>query len=394
MVDRLLSKLGGWWVRLWRRTPPSASSTQLPAAPAPVPPDDEARLNAWERAAHETRAPFESAAGEATATTKPAEATAEQCLIEVLGVEALPVHAKEVMVADPAARDRTLASLKSLRQIPALQSLAQGFLRAMNRPEVSVGEVIEAIEKDSALCVRVLRMANSVLVSPEQRIEDLDTAVQMLGVARVRKAAQALFTLRDANRVAEGFDWRHLWIHALATAAIAEELERRLRPNAESQIHLAGLLHDVGKIVLSTIAPDTYRDVLVVTWNGNGRLEELERMRLGVDHREAGRMFAEQNQLPAVVVACIAHHDRPESGGDFRFEVALVAMANYLSKAHGLGFSGAQLDERDGEFVELSAWEIVEQTCGFKPDREEFETALEEFVTGLRGELRTLREEV
>src|SRR3569833_3682957 len=108
----------------------------------------------------------------------------------------------------------------------------------MNRREVSVGEGVETIEKDSALCVRVLRMANSVLVSPERRIEDLETAVQMLGVARVRKAAQALFTVRDADRVAEGFDWRHLWIHALATAVIAEELERRLRPNAVSLFFL------------------------------------------------------------------------------------------------------------------------------------------------------------
>src|SRR6185369_7463097 len=135
-------------------------------------------------------------------------------------------------------------------------------------------EVVEAVEKDSALCVRVLKMANSVLISPERRIEDLETAVQMLGVARVRKAAQALFTLRDANRVAEGFDWRHLWIHALATAAIAEELEQQLRSSGDPQLHLAALLHDVGKVVLSTIAPDEYREVLIISWNENGRLED------------------------------------------------------------------------------------------------------------------------
>jgi HD-like signal output (HDOD) protein len=389
MVDVLLSTFGGWWVRLWRRTPAASS------APSDHSRDTEARLDAWEKAAHDTRVPFAAAtAATAPATvTEPAETTAEQCLIEVLGVAALPVQTSAPVVTDPGARDRTLAALQSLRQIPALQSLAQGFLRAMNRPEVSVSEVIEAIEKDSALCVRVLRMANSVLVSPEQRIEDLDTAVQMLGVARVRKAAQALFTLRDANRVAEGFDWRHLWIHALATAAIAEELESRLRPTPDSQIHLAGLLHDVGKIVLSTIAPDTYRDVLVVTWNGNGRLEDLERLRLGVDHREAGQMFGVQNQLPAVVLAAIAHHDQPQRAENFRFEVALVAMANHLSKAHGLGFSGARLDETDGEFVALPAWEVLEHACGFKPDREMLEESLEPFITELRAELRALREE-
>jgi putative nucleotidyltransferase with HDIG domain len=317
----------------------------------------------------------------------------EQSLAEVLCLESLPVAVARPTVVDPDVRDRTLASLGSLRQIPALQSLAQGFLRAMNRQEVAVTEVVTAIEKDSALCVRVLRMANSVLVSPERRIEDLETAVQMLGVARVRKAAQALFTLRDANRVAEGFDWRHLWIHALGTAAIAEELEQQFKTTQDSQIHLAALLHDVGKIVLSTIAPDAYRDVLIVAWNENGRLEDLERERLGVDHREAGVLFAKHNGLPAVVVESIAHHNRPEEAVEHRFEVALVTIANYLSKAHGLGFSGSRLDERDGEFADLSAWDVIEETCGFRPDPEALEDEMHGFIGNLRAELKSLREE-
>jgi len=317
---------------------------------------------------------------------------AAQSLIETLGLEALPAPVARAHVADPQVRERTLAALHDLRQIPALQSLAQGFMQALSRPEVAVDEVVGAIAKDSALCVRVLRMANSVLVSPERRIEDLDTAVQMLGVSRVRKAAQALFTLRDANRVAEGFDWRHLWIHALATAAIAEELEQELRSAGDSQLHLAALLHDVGKIVLSTIAPEDYRDILVLAWNENGRLEDLERERLGVDHREAGVLFAQHNGLPAVVVEAIAHHDRPEAAEQHRFEVALVTVANYVSKSHGLGFSGARLDASDGEFGELAAWRVVEETCGAQPNIEAIEDELGPFITGLRAELRELRE--
>jgi putative nucleotidyltransferase with HDIG domain len=308
-------------------------------------------------------------------------------------VEALPLTVARPRVVDPAVRERTLAALNGLRQIPALQSLAQGFLRAMNQPEVSVPDVVASIEKDSALCVRVLRMANSVLVSPERRIEDLETAVQMLGVARVRKAAQALFTLRDANRVAEGFDWRHLWIHALGTAAIAEELEQQFRSRNESQVHLAALLHDVGKIVLSTIAPDAYRDVLIVAWNENGRLEDLERERLGVDHREAGVLFAEHNGLPQIAVQAIAHHASPEEATEFRFEVALVSIANFLCKAHGLGFSGARLTEQDGDFSELSAWALIEETCGFRPDPDTVESEMSGFITSLRTDLKALREE-
>jgi putative nucleotidyltransferase with HDIG domain len=313
-------------------------------------------------------------------------------LLEIVQRPALAVPAVPLPPADPAVRGRTLAQLRGLQQIPALQSLAKGFLQTLSQPQVAVEEVVESIRKDSALCVRLLRAANSAAVASEQRIEDLGTAVQMLGVLRVRKMMQAMFTLRDGHRVAAGFDWRHLWIHALATAAIAEELERRLRPMPDSQIHLAALLHDVGKIVLSTLAPDDYREVLLRAWNDGGPLEDLERAHLGVDHREAGVIFARHNGLPDVVVAAIEHHQAPARATEHRFEVALVGLANHLSKAHGLGFSGSRLGENDGDFAEQAAWEVVRATTGEPIEPDDLEKALGDFLATLRADLRSLRE--
>ena len=388
MAGAILSFIGGWWTRLFGRgratlvAQAEASTIAERHVPAYFPTAQTAIL--------ETEAKPAPQNIPAAKASEPADGA--QSLMETLCLEEMPVAASHTRVADPKVRERTLAALADLRQIPALQSLAQGFLRALSRPDAEVEDVVTAIAKDSALCVRVLRMANSVLVSPERRIEDLDTAVQMLGVKRVRQAAQALFTLRDANRVAEGFDWRHLWIHALGTASIAEELERQLRSADDSQLHLAALLHDVGKVVLSTIAPDVYRDILVLTWNENGRLEDLERERLGVDHREAGVRFAQHNGMPEIVVQSIAHHERPENALEHRFEVALVSLANYLSKAHGVGFSGSRLDESDGEFADLSAWKVIEQECGGLPNVEAIEAEMRPFIASLRVELRELRE--
>ena len=316
-----------------------------------------------------------------------------RALKETLQLEALPAGRLLEPKRNPEVRGDTLAALGKLRQIPVLQSFAQGFMQALNRPEVEIDEVVGAISKDQALCVRVLRLANSVTIASEQRVEDLATAVQLLGVVRVRNAAHALFTLRDAKPVGEVFDWRHLWIHALATAAIAEELEGLLHVRENSQLHLAGLLHDVGKIVLSTIAPEDYRAVLVTAWNGDESLEELERAQLGVDHREAGVRFARSNGLPDVVVQTIAHHDRPELAETHRLEVALVAIANHVAKAHGLGFSGARLGAGDGEFETLPAWKIVENETGRLPDVESIGAELKKFIVGLRAELRELRDE-
>ncbi len=380
-MSGVISALGGWWARLQGRgdasRPDGSTSTLLAESGSltPVKPGG--------------RTPAERDSGQAGGMIL---AEVEESFVETVQLRARPVVTRGPFQPDPMIRERTLEVLGSLRQIPALESLARGFVQAVGRTEVSVEEIVEAIEKDAALCVRVLRMANSVFVSPEQRIEDLDTAVQMLGVLRVRMAAQALLTLRDAQQMVAGFDWRNLWIHAFATAAIAEELERRIRPVANSQIYLAALLHDVGKVVLSTVAPEDYRGLLVEAWKGERRLEELERERLGVDHREAGVMFASQNQLSDLVMEVIAHHAKPEGACGFRAEVALVSIANYLSKAQQLGFSGARLDPTDGGLAELSAWGVLESECGLRLDPAFIEESMLDFVQVLRPELRGLRE--
>ncbi len=322
---------------------------------------------------------------------------AEQSFLETVRLAQPPQVSRERAHAarvDPNVRQNTLDALEGLRQIPALQSLVQNVTRIMCRDGVCVDEVVEALQKDSALCVRVLTMANSAAVAPEMRIEDLPTAVQLIGIARVRRLAQAVFTMRDAQRMVEGLDWRHLWIHALATAAIAEELDRRLWMASSPQTYMAALLHDVGKIALSTVAADPYRDIIVASWNGDGRLEDLERERLGLDHREAGFIFARGNRLSDVVVQAIAHHDDPTRAEDHRFEVALVSAANYISKAHGLGFSGARLDPSDGELENLTAWQVVAEETGRAPNVAQLEDEMLGFITTLRVDMRSLHEGV
>jgi putative nucleotidyltransferase with HDIG domain len=296
-----------------------------------------------------------------------------------------------VPVAQPALRAGTLERLTALQQIPSLRSLAQGFLKAAAKSDGSVEEVVTAVEKDPALCVRVLRMANSAAVNPEQPIDDIFTAVQMLGLRRVNTLAQALFTLRDARNT-DGLDWRHLWIHALATAAIAEEIEQQLGHSDGQQLYLAALLHDVGKIVLSTVAPEAYRAIMDKAWANEGRLDALENTCFGVGHGEAGVIFARQGGLSSEVIAAIAHHADPAAAESHRLTVAVVSIANYLSKFYGLGFSGSRLDETDGDLESQPGWAVIAEEIGAPADIEGIAEAVRASVAGLKQELQGLRE--
>jgi HD-like signal output (HDOD) protein len=368
MPAAILTYLGEWWARWFTR-----------AGAEPIPTAQEIVILRPE------------SAEPSRVSAEPDALTIEQSFLETVRIDPLTVAARRPVQADPGARARTLAALEALRQIPALQSLVEGATQIMGREEVSMDDVCGALQKDSALCMRILAIANSVAISPEQRIEDLQTAVQMLGIARVRRTAQAVFTLRESQRMAEGLDWRHLWIHALATAAIAEELDRRLRPVPSPQTYMAGLMHDVGKIVLSTAAGDEYRDILVASWNGEGRLEDIERARLGVDHRESGESFVRKNRLSDIVVAAVGHHDDPSKAETHRFEAALVSVANFISKEHGLGFSGARLDASDGELEKLPAWGVISDELGRTVDVPRLEKEIDALLATLKVDLRCVR---
>jgi putative nucleotidyltransferase with HDIG domain len=314
----------------------------------------------------------------------------EVAIRQMLKVKSLDEAAKAQSPED--VRAQTLNDLKELKELPALKSLAQGFARIVSRPDVDINEVVDSISKDQGLSVRILRMANSAEVSSEQRIDSLDVAVQMLGVNRVRQAADAVSILSLPSSAGESLDWKHLWIHALGTAAISERLEGLIRGERASAVYVAGLLHDAGKIVLSTLQPEAYRGVLLDAWNELEPLERLEVARFGVDHAEAGVNFARQNGMGEIVVQAIAHHGRPEQAEAHRLEVALVSLGNFLAKAYGVGFSGSRLSERDGEFADHPAWAIIEQEIGRRPDIDQISEQMKVFIKRLRTQLAALRE--
>jgi putative nucleotidyltransferase with HDIG domain len=180
-------------------------------------------------------------------------------------------------------------------------------------------------------------------------------------------------------------------VHGLAAAVIAEEIDRQLARSAGEGLYLAALLHDVGKIVLSTVEPESYPSILDRAWAGEGRLDALETATFGVGHAEAGTQFARQCGLPAEVAAATEFHARPLEAPEHRLTVAVVSLANYLAKAYGLGFSGARVEEADGEFENQPGWTVVAEETGSVPDPAAVAAAVQVAVASLRSELAGVR---
>ncbi len=245
--------------------------------------------------------------------------------------------------------------MQNLKTIPVLGQMARRFIATMDRDEVVIDEVVASIAHDPALCVGVLRLANSVFIGSREPIVDLPAAVQMIGVRQVRQMVSTLQLFKDSAQLGGGLEWKHLWQHALATQLLAERLNEASANRASPGLAACAILHDVGKIALASLRPEEYKEVLLGAWQARLSLASLEQARLGMDHCEAGWIFGAEAGLPALILDAIAYHDDPDRAHpDHRSTIALVAVANQLAKQHGLGFSG------DGICPEMEIWHSPE----------------------------------
>jgi len=321
-------------------------------------------------------------------SSEPSGATAPQKLKLKLKAEAAALPHPESK--PETLREETLRLIANLAQAPAMSWLADNLIRVMARKDVDLEDVAEAVAKDPAISARILRMANSPVIGSVQRVVDIKTGVSLLGVQRVRLTAQALVTLQDTGRIVEGFNWRHLWIHSFACGLLAAEIPRQLRLNVSQDSYLAGLLHDLGKILLSHLNPQRYRLMLMEAVCDGTPLHELEFKHFGLTHEEAGAEFARVNKLGPTIANAIRWHALPaQAEEEHRLLTACISVANYLAKLHGLGFSGSPLSQMEEHLGQTEGWGIIAAAALRAPDAEDFHLQLRPFIADLKHELHS-----
>jgi putative nucleotidyltransferase with HDIG domain len=168
-------------------------------------------------------------------------------------------------------------------------------------------DLLDTIDHDPALTARILRTANSPFFAQTRSVTSVGRAVLVLGMTMVRNLTLGL-TVWDATASSVAPQHGHtLWAHSVAVAHAAQHLALRTRSCAGPDAFTAGLLHDVGKLVLAKQFPDAYRPILVRT-AATPVPPDLERAAVGLDHAEVGALLFDRWRLPKVLVDAVVHH--------------------------------------------------------------------------------------
>jgi putative nucleotidyltransferase with HDIG domain len=243
--------------------------------------------------------------------------------------------------------------LQRVKKLPTLSSSMTRLWALAGDGHSGAAEFEKAIRPDPALTANLLRVANSAYFGLRCRAESVRHAVTLLGLKRTCELATSVAFAPVIPSRLPGYDMDAVafWTHSVAVAVFAERLAQELRAGVPDLIFTAGLLHDVGKLVVGSLVADQQGDVMARVRQGHTFID-AERAVLGLDHGELGAILAQAWSLPPAAVWAARWHHRPAdvpSEAD-RTLVGLVHAADALAHALGLGADRGELARGvDGE---------------------------------------------
>ena len=203
------------------------------------------------------------------------------------------------------------ALARRVGELPPLPDALAEAVRALGQDSVPTARVIGLIERDQALAARMLRLANSSFYGVPGRVGSIADSVRLLGLRTVTSVLAAVSLRTAIGRPAcEGFSFEDYWRHALAAALTARQLAVRVGLDPD-EAFIAGLLHDVGRLVLVVHYPQAMARVFEAAREQGLAVRDVERRLLGIGHDEVGAMVTRHWHLPASLSEAIGSHERP-----------------------------------------------------------------------------------
>jgi putative nucleotidyltransferase with HDIG domain len=221
--------------------------------------------------------------------------------------------------------------LAKANALPALPQIVTRILDMLGDEDANVEALSTHIISDPAVAARLLAAANAGALGVTSRVDSVRQAIILLGVNRVRNITLAT-AIMDRFGAAPPFDARRLWLHSVGVAVCAQEVARGAGLDVDVA-YTAGLLHDIGQLLLFTIDPLIYAGVLSLQAERDIDIVDAERECLGVDHAHVGGELARLWKLPEAVADAIAAHHAAE-GAEPENELAdAVHVAEVLGHA-------------------------------------------------------------
>ena len=211
---------------------------------------------------------------------------------------------------------------------------------AINHPRSSVRDFARIIQEDQGLTARILQLANSPMFGYFGRVDSISRAVTIIGTREMRDLALAALVMKMFRGIPEELmSMTMFWRHSIACGIVARNLAIYLRADNVERFFVAGILHDLGQLVMCTATPETVCALLQLS---RGRRELYfctEKEEIGFDHAELGSELLRSWLIPESIAEPVGYHHLPGEARQFPVETAVVHLADIICQALEYGAS-------------------------------------------------------
>lgn len=220
--------------------------------------------------------------------------------------------------------------LLTIHKLPSLPAVVLELLASMDQEDTDVDTLGKKIAQDQALTAKSLRLANSSFYGMVQQVTTPQQAISILGFRTIRCLVTTTALIGSApHSTHAAFDSKRFWRHGIATAVCAREIANHLGCNAE-YAYTAGLLHDIGRLVVVTQFPSHFDAIMVYLDQHACTLVQAEQAILGMDHATVGHALTQHWKFPLALQQAVACHHAPPVPGEEALTTT-VRLANALA---------------------------------------------------------------
>ena len=271
-----------------------------------------------------------------------------------------PLVGQQIVSTSPAAPDprRIKAITEKILGLPTLPTVVSKMIQIVDNPRTSAATLANLISTDQALTARILKMANSAYYGFSREIFTVNMAIVVMGFNAVKEMGLSLSVFdafKDLSTVRH-FSVTEYWEHSIATGVAAKMIAHKCRHNFAGEAFVAGLLHDVGKIIVNQYLRLQFSEVMEKVGAGES-LDRAEFDTYGVGHGEIGSWLIDKWRLPLIISESLKWHHAPwEAQQTSKLFVAIICVADRLVHECHVGSSG----RLSLEPVDERVWEIFE----------------------------------
>jgi len=251
---------------------------------------------------------------------------------------------------------KSLQRLKAVTEkiigLPTLPTIVAKMLTLVDNPRTSASSLSRLISTDQSLTARILKIANSAYYGYPRQIATVNTAIVVMGFNAVKEMGLSLSVFdmfADLSSVAH-FDITQYWRHSIGCGIASKLIARRYYTDKHGEAFVAGLLHDIGKVIVNRYMHDEFVEIITTVAKDNDSYDDVEIKILGTHHGQIGSWLAEKWLLPVFISQAIQYHHFPWLAEKNQISVAIVSLADYLCHISNAGASGRinplEIDEK------------------------------------------------